>query len=111
MKDLKTCREEIDAIDQQIIALFEQRMNVAKDVITYKLAHDMEIFQSAREQEVIEKNVNRIRNEELKEYAKTFIQDMILSILQGGLSYEDIKHIEATKRTYEQTKLKTGRYS
>ena len=77
MKDLKTCREEIDAIDQQIIALFEQRMNVAKDVITYKLAHDMEIFQSAREQEVIEKNVNRIRNEELKGYAKTFIQDMM----------------------------------
>ena len=45
MKDLKTCREEIDAIDKEIIALFEKRMHVAKDVITYKLAHDMQIFQ------------------------------------------------------------------
>ena len=26
MKDLKTCREEIDAIDKEIIALFEKRM-------------------------------------------------------------------------------------
>ena len=77
MKDLKTCRQEIDEIDQQLIALFEQRMNVAKDVITYKLAHDMEIFQSAREQQVIEKNVNRIENEDLKRYAKTFIQDLM----------------------------------
>ncbi|MFR7590343.1 MAG: prephenate dehydratase [Longibaculum sp.] len=77
MKDLKTCRQEIDEIDQQLIALFEQRMNVAKDVITYKLAHDMEIFQLAREQQVIEKNVNRIENEDLKRYAKTFIQDLM----------------------------------
>ena len=37
MKDLKTCREEIDAIDKEIIALFEKRMHVSKDVITYKL--------------------------------------------------------------------------
>ena len=48
MKDLETCRKEIDEIDQQMIALFEKRMNVAKDVITYKLAHNMEIFQSHR---------------------------------------------------------------
>lgn len=77
MKDLKTCREEIDAIDQQIIALFEKRMNVAKDVVTYKKAHHMEIFQSAREAQVIEKNVNRVMNEELKPYAALYIQDMM----------------------------------
>ena len=39
MKDLETCRKEIDAIDQQIIQLFEQRMNVAKDVVTYKMEY------------------------------------------------------------------------
>ena len=55
MKDLETCRKEIDEIDQQMIALFEKRMNVAKDVITYKLAHNMEIFQSHRELQVIER--------------------------------------------------------
>ena len=77
MKDLETCRKEIDEIDQQMIALFEKRMNVAKDVITYKLAHNMEIFQSHRELQVIEKNTKRIHNDDLKDYAKTFIQDMM----------------------------------
>ena len=52
MKDLKTCREEIDAIDKEIIALFEKRMHVSKDVITYKLAHDMQIFQKDREKKL-----------------------------------------------------------
>ena len=31
MKDLEQCRREIDEIDQQLIKLFEQRMNVSKD--------------------------------------------------------------------------------
>lgn len=77
MKDLKVCREEIDAIDRQMIELFEKRMNVAKDVVTYKLAHDMPIFQSDRERQVIEKNVNRIKNEHLKAYAKLYVQDLM----------------------------------
>ena len=59
MKDLKTCREEIDAIDKEIIALFEKRMHVAKDVITYKLAHDMQIFQKDREKEMFFCNLSK----------------------------------------------------
>lgn len=77
MKDLNECRKEIDAIDQQMIALFEKRMNVAKDVVTYKLAHNMPIFQSEREKQVIEKNVNRITNEQLKSFAALYVQDMM----------------------------------
>ena len=45
MKDLEQCRREIDEIDQQLIKLFEQRMNVSKDVVTYKLTHKLKIFQ------------------------------------------------------------------
>jgi monofunctional chorismate mutase, gram positive-type, clade 2 len=77
MKDLKTCRDEIDIIDQQIIDLFEKRMNVAKDVVNYKLEHQMEIFQAEREKQVIEKNVQRVHTDELKKYAQLFIQDMM----------------------------------
>mgnify|MGYP000156268189 FL=1 len=65
MKDLEQCRKEIDEIDQQLIKLFEQRMQVSKDVVTYKLAHDMEIFQPQREKAVIEKNTDRITNPNL----------------------------------------------
>lgn len=84
MKDLQTCRQEIDAIDEQLMKLFEQRMNVSKNVIEYKLAHDMEIFQPEREKDVIVKNVNRIQNPELQRYAKNFIQD----VMDVGKSYQ-----------------------
>jgi len=77
MKDLKQCREEIDNIDKQMIALFEQRMNVAKDVVTYKMAHDMPIFQAERENQVIEKNIARIQNKALETYAKLYVRDMM----------------------------------
>ena len=32
MKELDVCRTEIDAIDAQLIALFERRMEVARDI-------------------------------------------------------------------------------
>lgn len=77
MKDLKQCREEIDAIDEQMMALFEKRMNVAKDVVHYKMAHDMEIFQSEREAQVIQKNISRIHQETLEPYAKLFLTSLM----------------------------------
>lgn len=77
MKDLKQCRYEIDEIDEQLMALFEKRMQVARDVVNYKMAHDMEIFQSAREIEVIEKNISRIQHNDLKPYAKHFLTSMM----------------------------------
>ncbi|MCD7839238.1 MAG: chorismate mutase, partial [Erysipelotrichaceae bacterium] len=77
MKDLETCRSEIDEIDQQMLQLFEKRMGLSKQVVEYKLAHDMEIFQSNRETEVINETVSQLQNENLKEYAKNYIQDLM----------------------------------
>ena len=84
MKDLEQCRREIDEIDQQLIKLFEQRMNVSKDVVTYKLAHGLEIFQPEREKAVIEKNAARMMNPELADYARNFMQD----VMDVGKSYQ-----------------------
>ena len=36
MTDLAQSREKIDRIDKEIVALFEERMKVAKDVAEYK---------------------------------------------------------------------------
>lgn len=97
MKDLKTCREEIDAIDKEIIALFEKRMHVAKDVITYKLAHDMQIFQKDREKEVIQKNVDRLEDKSLEAYAKTFVQDTMNLSKNYQSTFIPLKKYEATE--------------
>ena len=39
MKDLKQCRIEIDAIDQQLMELFEKRMALSKSVVEYKISN------------------------------------------------------------------------
>lgn len=84
MKDLEQCRQEIDEIDQQLIKLFEQRMNISKDVVTYKLAHGLEIFQPEREKAVIEKNAARMIDPKLADYARNFAQD----VMDVGKSYQ-----------------------
>ncbi len=102
MKDLKQCRQEIDVIDQQIIALFEERMNVARDVVNYKLAHQMEIFQSAREAEVIQKNVSRIHQDTLKPYA----QLMLTSLMNISKSYQSTFLSHDNSLTFQKPKVK-----
>ena len=49
MRDLLDCRDAIDDIDNKIIALLQQRQEVARDVAIYKLAHDQGIVDKQRE--------------------------------------------------------------
>lgn len=46
---LETLRQEIDSIDAQIFALFEQRLAVAKQVGAYKKEHGLSVLDSSRE--------------------------------------------------------------
>ena len=50
--DLKEIRNEIDAIDSQLVELFEKRMDTVRKVAEYKLENNMPIFNSKREQEL-----------------------------------------------------------
>jgi len=53
MKDLTQLRQEIDVIDRQIVALFEQRMAVTKQVGEYKLAKGVPVLDRSREEQVL----------------------------------------------------------
>ena len=49
--DLQDLRKEIDHIDDQIVALFCQRMEVSAQIGQYKKEHNLPVFVPAREQE------------------------------------------------------------
>lgn len=49
--DLKECRDQLDQIDQQIVELFEQRMQVCGDVAAYKINTGKEVYDGEREQQ------------------------------------------------------------
>ena len=55
MNQLEQARAQIDTVDRQMAALFEQRMAAVRQVIEYKQATGMPILDSGREAQVIEK--------------------------------------------------------
>lgn len=73
MKDLETLRAEIDAIDRELVRLFEARMNVVLGVTAYKLAHGLPILNAGREQQVLDKCRALLEN---KDYSEALCQWM-----------------------------------
>lgn len=75
--DIDKLRDEIDDIDKQIIELFEKRMDVVLNVAKYKMERNLPIFNGARENAVIEKNLKRLKNKDYSDYAEKFLNDMM----------------------------------
>lgn len=67
MKDLNSLRKEIDGIDRQIVALFEQRMAVTEQVGRYKLANGIPVLDRSREEQVLAGKVALLEDKSLSE--------------------------------------------
>ncbi|WP_300351495.1 chorismate mutase [Clostridium sp.] len=88
------CRNRIDEIDKELMKLFEERMKVVLDVAQYKKENNMPIFHKERENQVIEKNLNRIENKELLPYAEEMLH--ILMDISKKYQHNKIKIMENT---------------
>lgn len=63
MLDLDTLRREINAVDEQLAKLVEQRMDISSEVARYKLEHGIPVLDSAREEQVIERMRASVRED------------------------------------------------
>ena len=70
-------RNKIDKIDKQIVKLFEERMETASKIAEVKKENNMEIFDSSRENLVIEKVKSYLENKELEKYLENFYLDLM----------------------------------
>ena len=77
MSKLDEARVKIDEIDSKIIELFEERMSTVIDVINYKIENNIPVLESNREAAMLEKNLNKITNEEFKQYYKTVLEGFL----------------------------------
>jgi len=68
--DLGEIRKRIDQIDRKLVELIEERLEIVKEVALYKKENNMKIFDRKREEEVIDKNLSNVKNEELKHYIR-----------------------------------------
>lgn len=53
--ELKDLREEINAIDEEILRLFIKRMGICLDVAKFKIDNNLPVFQNGREKEIVDK--------------------------------------------------------
>lgn len=74
---LQESRQKIDAINQELIRLFEERLGIVVEIAKYKEEHQMQIHDVQREQEVLDSAVKALQNPDLAEYAKEFMGEVI----------------------------------
>lgn len=77
MDKLKYAREEIDTVDREMAKLFIRRMQAVKLVSEYKLEHGLPVYDGAREDAVIRKNVDQLTDSEFNTYYVEFLRDVM----------------------------------
>ena len=80
-------RAEIDAIDREIVSLFERRMQVVMDVARSKKENEMAIFDASREKEVIVKVQSYLTDEGLKEE----LREVYETLMKVSKDYQKIQ--------------------
>ncbi len=79
MKDLEQCRKEIDTIDRQLVKLFEQRMDVCRQVGEYKKENGMPVLDAAREREVLAAKAELLEDASLKPQVTSLFENIMAS--------------------------------
>jgi chorismate mutase/prephenate dehydratase len=75
--NLAQARREIDAVDAELAALFERRMEAVLAVAEYKRAHGLPIYDAAREAVVLEQAAARIHTPALRPYYASHVQNLM----------------------------------
>ena len=75
---LEEIRNEIDAIDKELVSLFIRRMNCSAEVAEYKKENNMPVLDASRERALLNK-ISDLSGEEYEEYSRT-LYSTILSL-------------------------------
>ena len=76
--DLQKIRTEIDALDHELLSLFEQRMALCRNVALYKKENNLPVFQPEREKCLLDK-IEQAASPELQNATRTLFS-VILEI-------------------------------
>ena len=97
MNELDKYRQEIDSIDEELIELFEKRLNVVLKVAEYKNNNNSPVLHTAREQQVLNKAVDNLQNKDFAPYARDFMTDLMTVSKSLQSSYIATKTAPSTK--------------
>ena len=77
MADLQKARMVINEVDEKIASNFVERMKAVEEVIAYKIENDLPIFDSKREEEVIQKNLSYLKNKDYRFVLEGFFRNLM----------------------------------
>ncbi|MCH4207493.1 MAG: chorismate mutase [Solobacterium sp.] len=75
MTALDESRKRINEIDSELAALFEERMHTVRQIAEYKRDHGLQVFDPSREQDNIQRNSEKLKDQSLKPYFSDWYQD------------------------------------
>ena len=84
MNELENLREKIDTIDKEMIALFEERMDIVADIAAYKIKNNLPVLNQNREDIVVSKVKSTVKN---KDYADS-AADLIKNIMEISKKFQ-----------------------
>ena len=98
MDNLEEIRKKIDAVDAQIAPLFEQRMELVREVTAYKTAHGLATCDPSREDEILRRGAERVQDRDIREYYVGFQKEVLSlsrdwqrrlssGLILGGITY------------------------
>ncbi len=94
--DLSELRQQIDEIDNQIVSLYEKRMDVCSQVADYKIATGKKVFDKTREVQKIQNVKSKVKNE----FNKTGVEELFeqLMSMSRKLQYQKLSETGAYGR-------------
>lgn len=77
MDGLKEYRETIDSLDRELVSLIEKRLEICLKVGLYKKERNLSILNAEREQQVLQKNLDYIKDSKYEIYIKEILQSIM----------------------------------
>ena len=83
--DIKKLREKIDSIDSQLLRLYEERMDVVREIGEYKKENNLPVYDAAREDAKLDEVFASVSN---KEYADGAAQ-LFITLMQASKEIQE----------------------
>ncbi len=77
MENLDNIRKQIQAVDKEMAALFERRMQLAKGVMEFKQASGLPIYDEEQEKKILAHSAEYVQDPSLKEYHRIFVKSLM----------------------------------
>lgn len=75
--ELETLRARIDEVDLKLLELFEQRMEIAREIARYKDENGLPVLDAGRERALLQERLARVKDRKLSAGAEAFFRSLL----------------------------------